>query len=184
MHDIVRDAAASQVSGPTTPEHPRPELERARREHIHTETSVKTAGVLLYLAGAAAAIVALVSMKDGNVGLGVLQIAVGIGGMVAARWLLRLDARGRLLYSVIAVIVLGNLLYVNTAGAYTSGRFLGRLLWPTAVLIALWTSKATFVMTQHYRDVVIPATPDVRRSLSKSFVVLVSIFVTLLAFVP
>jgi hypothetical protein len=56
------------------------------------------------------------------------------------------------------------------------------LLWPLLALgLVVWSNKATTVMSAHYRDVVIPATPQVQHRVSPKFVFVMFLMLLLIA---
>lgn len=152
-------------------------LEAIRREHINAETNVKTIGFLLYLGAGALVLGALSFAKLEPVGALVNLLLGGVFGL-AGYWLRRLDRRGRLVYTAVAALVIAGGLFFGAGpdGANT----LGALFWPILLLAVLWVQKASTVMTPHYRDVVIPATPHVKRKTSAATIVLIIILLSLM----
>jgi hypothetical protein len=145
------------------------ELEAIRRAHINAETNVKGLGVLIYI-GAAAMI--LTALRIATVDAMIALLSLVFGGVLglSAYWLRRLDRRGRLVYTI--VVALGFVSMLFEIGSETFAGQLGRTLWSLLFLAMVWSRKASTVMTPHYRDVVIPATPHVKRKTSPVLIVL------------
>jgi hypothetical protein len=155
-------------------------LEAIRRAHINAETNVKTLGFLLYLGAASSIIGGLRSLEIDLVGA---LMSIGFGGAfgVAGYWLRRLDARGRNLYTAALVLSIGRVMLSGDLMHAGMGVAVGTLAWPILLLAIVWMEKAGTVMTPHYRDVVIPATPHVKRKTSVLVIVLGVILLGLLA---
>lgn len=167
------------------PSGPRPsgvaatQLEAIRREHINAETNVKTLGFLLYL-GAFGLILGGLAQLTNDPLVGALNLALGAALGVSGYWLRRFDRRGRLVYTIfVALAIVAAFAAGKPAGS--AAYQLGRLFWPLLFLAVLWSSKATTVMTPHYRDVVIPATPHVKRETSVVLIVLLVLLVLMVA---
>jgi hypothetical protein len=143
-----------------------PELEAIRRKHINTETNVKTLGIPLCL-GAVMLILGVVERAGADPIAALVSCALGGALVLGGYWLWRLDPRGRMVYTVLVALGFGTAMF-RCAGdltPYQEGYEFGRTLWPIAMLAILWVEKASTVMTPHYRDVVIPATPHVKRKM-------------------
>jgi hypothetical protein len=148
------------------------EFEAIRREHINAETNVKTIGALCYLGAASSIYNGMKTLEiDPVVGL----ISVVLGGAVAwgGYWLRRLDRRGRTAYTVVTALgMLSSLVFERDVIKETPGALLIAFAWPMILLAILWVEKASTVMTPHYRNVVIPATPHIQRKTSVIVIVL------------
>jgi hypothetical protein len=132
--------------------------EATRREHINAETNVKTIGFLLYLGAFSCLVNGLPRLTSDLVG-GMVLVVVGAAMGWGGYWLRRLDPRGRTIYTVLAAILVVGTLARNTDNlAYQ----LGRMFWPLLLIALLWGRKAGVVLTPHYREVVVPATPHVK----------------------
>lgn len=158
-----------------------PALEAIRREHLNAEANVKTIGSLMYLGAVASMINGVTSMEvspiDGLVTV-VLGGAMGVGGY----WLHRLDARGRMTYTVVTALGMARTLFFGQLMSAGAGVVLAAFAWPLLLLAIVWGQKASTVMTPHYRDVVIPATPHVKRKTSVLVIVLGVLLLALVAF--
>jgi hypothetical protein len=167
----------SPASNPYTPpkhEHAAPvvtaevtALEAHRRAHLNAETNIKTVGFLLYLGAFACLARGLTSLTSDLVG-GMILVATGSALGFAGYLLRRLDPRGRTLYTVIAAIQIVVALATNADNPGS----LGQLLWVVLMVALLWWGKASAVMTAHYREVVVPATPHIKYKTSPLLIVL------------
>ncbi|PRP95532.1 hypothetical protein ENSA5_38150 [Enhygromyxa salina] len=144
-----------------------PELERLRQEHINAETNVKTLGVLLYI-GAASTLLSAVGTVAQDPAAALISLVVGVGLGLGGFWLRRLDRRGRAVYSGVIGLSVVVLVIANAGQPFTY--LAGRMFWPLLFLGLLWGTKASTVMSPHYRDVVIPATPHVKRKTSRAVI--------------
>lgn len=149
-------------------------LEAIRREHLNAEANVKGLGILLYLGAAGLLMTGLVSL--GLDVFGWLSVALGVMLGLSGYWLRRFDRRGRLLYSIVVAIGVVAVL-LGDAGPQELPIQLGRMFWALLFLAVIWSGKGSTVMTPHYRDVVIPATPHVKRKTSPVLVVLLGLLV-------
>ena len=149
---------APPPAGHTDPD--RAALEAVRREHLTSETNIKTIGFLLYLG----AFFTLIG------GLGTLRVdpiealmMLGIGATVGYAGFLirRFRPGGRLIYTIFAALVLVYWLLVF-GSYYNLGFFFGQFIWPMIMLWILWNRKGSTVMSAHYREVVLPGTPHVK----------------------
>jgi hypothetical protein len=163
-------APQSQVLQMTTQD------EIVRREHLNTEASIKTIGILYYLGGVALisiSVISLTSEGQRNGGyillLGVSLLLVGAGMGVAAYGLRRLKSWARpltILISSLAVIVgLINLSWAVVIHIYILAQMLG--------------SQGKFVMAPEYQRI-IAATPHVKRKTSIVMIVVLLVLVVLL----
>lgn len=180
MHQSINPYAPPQHDGPDSTSRLNGDsarLEAIRREHINAETNVKGLGILLYLGAAGLIMTGLAGFAtDARAG----AVNVFLGGVLglSAYWLRRLDRRGRLVYSfIVALGVAGTLL---DGGPEPLSYRLGRMFWPLLFLAIIWGAKASTVMTPHYRDVVIPATPHVKHKTSPLVIVLLVLLVLLI----
>jgi hypothetical protein len=155
--------------------------EAIRREHINAEANVKTVGSLLYLGAVASIVGGVTSMQADPINGWVTFILGGAMGM-GGYWLHRLDARGRMAYTVVTLIGMGRGLFFGELSSVGAEVVLAAFAWPIVLLAIVWGQKASTVMTPHYRDVVIPATPHVKRKASVLVIVLGVILLALLAF--
>lgn len=148
-----------------------PALEALRREHINAETNVKTIGFLLYLGTLSSIVGGINSMALDPFGALVSIVlggAMGFGGY----WLQRLDRRGRTTYTVVTGLGFAHTLLAGTLSTVPPALVAWTFIWPLILLAILWGQKASTVMTPHYRDVVIPATPHVKRRTSPLVIVM------------
>jgi hypothetical protein len=144
-------------------------LEAFRREHLNAETNIKTIGFLLYL-GALGAVSSSLSRLTTDPAGGLLLVAEAAALGWAGYWLRRLDPRGRTLYSVIAALLIVVTLAVSSDNS--TGATLGSLFWVMVLVALLWWGKAGVVMSSHYREVVVPATPHIKYKTSPLVLVL------------
>jgi hypothetical protein len=156
-------------------------LEVHRRAHINAETNVKTIGLLLYLGAASSIIGGLRSLEIDLVGA-LMSIVLGGAFGLAGYWLRCLDARGRLVYTAALVINIGRNMLLGDLAGQGVGIAVAGLAWPILLLAIMWVEKASTVMTPYYRDVVIPATPHVKRTTSVVVIVLGVILLAVLTF--
>jgi hypothetical protein len=153
-------------------------FEAIRREHLNAEANIKGLGIVLYL-GAAGLIMTGLPGLAADVLFGSLSILIGGVMALSAYWLRRFDRRGRMIFSIIVALgVLGMVL--RGAGPEPAAYQLGRMLWPMLFLLVLWAQKASTVMTPHYRDVVVPATPHIEYKPSPVFLVFIGLVVLLI----
>ena len=163
-------APQSQVLQATTQD------EIIRREHIDTEASIKSVGLLYYLAALALITIGVLSLTDFHFGESIstlvpggLLLLAGIGVGFVAHGLRRLRSWARIptiILSSIAVIV-G---LINTSGG---------VLIHIYILVKMMGKQAPFVMTQEYQRI-IAATPHVKRKTSVVMVVLLVLLVIIL----
>jgi hypothetical protein len=156
-------------------------MEVIRREHLNAETNVKGLGFLLYL-GAAGLIIGGLATVAGDALTGSLSFVVGAALILSGYWLRRLDRRGRLVYSIIATLGVVSMLLAG-AGSEALSYQLGRMFWPLLFLAVIWSAKASTVMTPHYRDVVIPATPHIKYKVSPVLLVLLVLLIAVVIMV-
>ncbi len=180
MSDALNPYAPPKHDGPDVTSGD-PALEAIRREHINAETNVKTIGFLLYL-GTFSLIVGAVRILelhpvDALVSIG-LGVAMGWGGY----WLRRLETRGRMAYTIITAIGMVRALFDSALAAAGAAIIAWSFIWPLILLAILWGKKASTVMSPHYRDVVIPATPHVKRQTSTAMIVLIILLLGVVVF--
>jgi hypothetical protein len=144
-------------------------LEAHRRVHLNAETNIKTIGFLLYI-GAFACLTTGLPRLTIDLVSGMILVATGSGLGFAGYLLRRLDPRGRTLYSVIAAIQIVVVLATDTNNNVPGT--LGQLFWVMLMVALLWWGKAGVVMTAHYREVVVPATPHIKYKTSPLVIVL------------
>ena len=146
-------------------------LEAIRREHINAETNVKTIGALCYL-GAASSVYQGVKQLEINPIAGLVTIVLGAGYAAAGHWLRQLDPQGRKVYAVLTVLgFLSSVIFNHLLDAQIA-IVLVAIAWPLLLLGILWMPKSSTVMTRHYREVVIPATPHIKHTTSVLVIVL------------
>lgn len=156
-------------------------LEAHRRAHINAETNVKTIGFLLYL-GAVTSIIGGVRSLEIDPVVALMSIVLGGAFGLAGYWLRCLDARGRLVYTGALVISIGRNMFFGELAGQGVGVAVASMAWPVLLLGIMWVDKASTVLTPHYRDVVVPATPHVKRTTSVVVIVLGVILLVVLAF--
>ncbi len=150
---------------------PKAECEAVRREHVNTESTLRALGALLVIGSMGFAWIGT-SLLGYSFGDGAVLLAVGgvaaVGG--ARLWQLRADARVYVTAVAAAVILsesrrLIDMLEHPLRVAQRSGSptqmvvvvlVLGFVLW------VLWSRRASTVLTEHYRTVVITGSPTVR----------------------
>jgi hypothetical protein len=142
--------------------------EATRREFLNAETNVRTVGFLVYIGAFACLANGLASIMSGVLS-GNILIAAGAGLGWAGYRLRRLDPRGRTLYTVIAALLIVGTLATNADNLAAS--HLGRVFWVVLMVALLWGRKAGVVMTAHYREVVVPATPHIEYKTSPLLIV-------------
>ena len=145
------------------------ELEAIRRAHLSSETNIKSIGSLAILGAVLQLLGALGLMTTAPVEA-VIRIVVVVGVGASGLWLRDLKPLGRTVYSVLLALgVLSTLVAVAVAThaheAMPVAVFTvvvgGLFLW------ILWNAKAGVVFSEHYRQVVIPATPYVKYKTGK-----------------
>jgi hypothetical protein len=148
---------------------PNAEHEAIRRAHLSSETNIKSIGSLAILGAVLQLLGSLALMTTAPVEA-VIRIVVVVGVGASGLWLRDLKPLGRTVYSaLLALGVLSTLVSVAVAThaheAMPVAAFTvvigGLFLW------VLWNSKARVVFSEHYRQVVIPATPYVKYKTSK-----------------
>jgi hypothetical protein len=145
------------------------ELEQLRRAHFNTENNIKLLGIAVMLCAFALLLIG-VETSD-NLSTQVLFAVLGGGLGLGGWWLRRLDLRGRGIYTGAMVLALLGTLRAWFLGEAPVDGVWDLLLWPLLALgLVVWSNKATTVMSAHYRDVVIPATPQVQHRVSPKFV--------------
>lgn len=161
------DDAFNPYEAPTvTASPPAPEedgLIRMRQEHLSVEAGVYAFGILDVVGGVLAGGVSAVSLAIAlrsqpsfqawvilltNTLLAVLLAYTGLS-------LLRLQPHGRVLQSAVFV-----LLTYGTLNVHALGGLLITLLWAVVFVTTFLSAKARTVFTRRYREVVIPASPQ------------------------
>ena len=61
---------------------------------------------------------------------------------------------------------------LETGSAYLAGRATGGMVLPVIALVILWSKPSETVFTEHYRNVVVPATPHIKHRSVLALVVL------------
>jgi hypothetical protein len=182
MHDSINPYAPPKHDDSGPVERPTDgataHYEAIRRAHINAETNIKTLGILLFIGAGGLAITGFATLVSTDVLYGMLSIILGGALGLSAYWLRRLDRRGRWIYS--GLVALGVINVLMDASPAQFSFQLGRLFWPILFLAVIWANKASTVMTPHYRDVVIPATPHVKRKTSVVLIVLLVVLVLVL----
>lgn len=151
-----------------------PSPEAIRIAHINAEASIKAIGQLVLLGVVLGAMHLFFSLGAGDTGsMGALGLAFSIASLVAAAfagaWLCAFDPRGRLLYTLLSLVQLvwapfewqaARELHTGTGVSPTAAA----LVWSFVHLLflyVLWNRKGRMVMSRHYRETIIPATPRV-----------------------
>lgn len=156
------------------------EHEPMRRAHINTETNIKSIGSLALFGGVINAVGGIMALGEAPIDAAIALAIAGIA-LAAGVSLRRLAPRGRVLYTVLAALVLlANIVRVLLIGAVVGAQMVGIVL-PLVVmglfLSILWGAKGGVVFSEHYRDVVIPATPHVKYKTSKVAIALLVLLV-------
>lgn len=133
------------------------ELEATRRRLIGVETNIKSLSSLLALGALSMGVLALTNLGGLPLFGGILLLNAGLFG--GASWQLRkLMPQGRMLYT--AAFVVGLLMAgINLRNGEQANP---GLLIQLAITAALWGKKCTEVFSEHYREVVVPATPHIK----------------------
>jgi hypothetical protein len=154
--------------------------ELIRREHLNTEASIKTVGILYYLGAMALIATGVITfdsskiVKTGNdLLLGIFFMLLGVGMGVAAYGLRRLQSWARpltiLVSSVVTIIGLINLSWGVVIHIYIFAQMLGK--------------RGKFVMAPEYQRI-IAATPHVKRKTSVVvWVVLIVLLILLIGII-
>ena len=158
---IAQDVASA--SGPNA------EHEAIRRAHLSSETNIKAIGSLAILGAVFQLLGSLALMTSAPVEA-VVRIVAAVGVGASGLWLRDLKPLGRTIYSV--MLALGVLSTLATVALATSSHEAMPVAGFTIVigglfLWVLWNAKANVVFSEHYRQVVIPATPYVKYKTSK-----------------
>jgi hypothetical protein len=144
---------------------PPTEVERIRQEHIQTESSIKTAGVLYRLAGAVLVGIGVVGLLNSSTpedkAITACLIALGLFLFALGRGLERLRRWVRVPAIVLSII---GLLIVPPVGTLLNGVILANLIG----------RKATTVLRPEYQEI-IAATPHVKPKQSKAALVVLVI---------
>lgn len=188
FHSVIAydaDPASAPIEIPD--ESPTPAF--IRTAHASIEASIKALGVLCLLGAMWGGLRLLGSFADIDTNPAALQgILFAAAWFVAAArcttWLWALDRRGRLLYTALflvdaavfayqayqahALLTMLRETFAMTAASHVSFHHdfysqlatgFALLLVRCAFLYALWSRKGRMVMSRHYRDTIIPATP-------------------------
>lgn len=149
---------------PTMGEH-----ESTRRAHFNTEINIKAIGALA-IAGAALGLMSGIRLVIELPIAGTVTLAMTIAAGFAGLMLRSLAPIGRVVLTVLIGTAAANSLY-----AYSQTTDVGALLplfFPMLFLLVLWGRSGRVVFSEHYRTVVIPATPQVQYKMSPVLVVL------------
>jgi hypothetical protein len=152
-------------------------LEAIRREHITAEANIKGLAILLYIAAAGVGLSGLGLFMKGDF-WGLIDVIRAVMMVMSGVWFRRLDPHGRVLYTILVAIGIAFTLFEHAS--QPAGVLLGRLFFPLLFLAAVWGAKAKVVLTPHYRDVVIPATPHVKNKTSPVLIGVLVILVLIL----
>lgn len=169
---------SDRISAPIEIPDESPSPEAIRRAHIKAEANIKAIGQLLLL-GVAVGAIQLVRSLGGAAGTGSIgapDLALSLASLVATAlsgaWLCASDSKGRLLFTLLSIVQLlmtpfelraasevdaGTGVSLTTMSAMTILWLLVRLV----MLYMLWNGKGRMVMSRHYREAIIPATPGV-----------------------
>lgn len=182
---------ADPLSAPIEIPDESPTAATIRRTHAGTEASIKALGVLCLLAVVLGALRLAGSIAEMDTSATAMQSILFAAAwlVVTARcgtWLRALDPRGRMLYGLLFVIDLGVFAYqafqahalltmlretfamaatsqVSLHDDFQVQLALGLALVGVrfAFLYFLWNRQGRMVMSRHYRETIIPATPDI-----------------------
>lgn len=145
------------VALPTTG--PDAALEAIRRQHLGRETNIKAVGGLAIL-GAIGCIVTGLNALTVSAVQAAIVLASGVGLFLAGARLRKLEPLGRTIYTVVASVGMAGQLIAWFQTHDGSGLLgIGITL---AILSILWRGNAAVVFSDHYRHVVVPATPHVK----------------------
>lgn len=137
------------------------DLVAIRRKHIGAEASIKSIGsldyfgsVIMIIAAAGAFFPFPSSAYEFGRAVGSFIVSAGIGaGIFYLGFKTReLNPTARIVQTVF--LIPGTLISVITAP--------GALFWSLVIAYVLWSGKARVVFSEHYRKVVIPATPEIK----------------------
>jgi hypothetical protein len=135
------------------------DLEAIRRKHLNRETNIKAVGFLAALGGIGCL---LKGVSDLTVAVvpAVVLIAMGSGMLFAGARMRKLEPLGRTIYTVVAAVgVVGQ--FVDFAQTKQGSSLMGVGI-TLAFLSLVWRGDAQVVFSDHYRTVVVPATPHVK----------------------
>lgn len=158
------------------------EHEAIRRAHLSSETNIKSIGSLAIL-GAVLQLLAAIGLMANAPVEGAIRLAAVVALGISGYLLRDLKPAGRMIYTVmLALGLLSTLVTAATASAAQMAPVAvvslivgGLFLW------VLWNAKAKVVFSEHYREVVIRATPYVKYKTSK--VAIAVLIVLLIVFV-
>jgi hypothetical protein len=171
---------------PGAPDGPGAELEAIRREHLSSETNIKSIGALAILGAVVQLMGAISLMSKSPIGVVIQLMVCGLVG-ACGLGLRSMLPWARKIYSVL--IGLG--LVVTIVGVFAGAQSVAPLpllaimvAISTLFLWVLWNGKASVVFSEHYREVVVRATPHIKHKTSMiSIVILIVLLLVLVAIV-
>ena len=165
---------------------PNAELEAIRRVHLSSETNIKSIGSLAILGAILQLVGAVTLMSTSPVGAVVQMMLCGVMGATGIS-LRKLLPWGRNVYSVMLALSLAAVVIAavgNPAGAGALPVLVIMGLVSALFMWVLWNAKAKVVFSEHYREVVLPATPHIKYKTSMIsivvLIVLLAIFVAII----
>jgi len=184
-------AAGDAATGPAPVDDERAAHETVRRAHIKREASIRSIGTL-FLLGCILAVLASFAAVVGMAVVGFTEILIyGVVSIIyglTAYWLRNLDGKGRVVASILVGLgLVGNLswaVFTIPQAIEEPPVFVGMLLpllFLGAILYTLWSKPSNVIFSDHYRNVVVPATPHVKYRSKVAIVILVILLVILLA---
>lgn len=166
---------------------PTNEHEATRRRLIGTETNVRSLGALVIFGSVISAASGLGALSSSPVD-GVVTLVVAAVALYAGLALRKLDPVGRMLWTIVALIGVIRVAWTiatlsSQPGASSLAPALLVQIFVIALFLALlWGRNGKDVFTEHYRRVVVPATPHVKYKTSVvAIVVLVIVVLGLIA---
>jgi hypothetical protein len=160
--------------------------EATRQRLIKAETNIKSIGSLMLLGGVFILLSAIRALERSGIEAGIALVTAVLALFVGIK-LRQLATIGRTMYTGLAgLAVLSEIVaFALAPGSSLVGVIVFRLGIVALFLSVLWNKNASEVFTDHYRTVVIPATPHVKYKTSTAAVVvliiLVALFVGLIA---
>ena len=154
---------------------PPSDAETVRREHLNTEASIKSIGILYYLGGIAVLFMAVGSaMNPGtqedyiliNYGVAALLLALGIFQFIAGTAVRKFKPWSRIAIGILSGIGLLGFPVGTVINAY--------------ILFLVFGKKGTMVFSEPYKDIV-AATPHVKYKTSKAVWIILGIVLAVIA---
>lgn len=144
----------------------RVDAESLRREHINTEASIKSVGILYYLGAVLGIAVGASMLGSDDVGSAALLLSIGVVQLVAGFGLRRLRSWARIPTIIVSGIGLLGFPIGTLISAYILFNLLGK--------------QGRYVMTPEYRQI-IAATPHVKNKTSRAAWIVLLVLLAVLA---